>query len=360
MPSIDVVIAIHDATRRLDRALDSVFAGAPAQVRAIVVCHGLDPAEIEHQLVSVLRDRVEVVAFADGVRSPAGPFNAGIGRSGADYVSLMGSDDYLEFGALAAWQRIAATRSCDAVIAEQVHQDGTFIASPLVRPWRSHHLDAVRDRLYYRSAPLGLLRRAYLVENDLRLTEGATSGEDIVMSTMLWSHAHCELARRAPRYVIGADAVSRTSTKPQPFHDLVGVILTVLGEPRLRELPLGQRRSLAIRIARTVLIGGVRARGSEAEWDATQIDAMRRALAFLDDFGPGYSAPLSRAERQILDAATTDPVLAARAGSTADSVVTMVLPRNLLHLCDRESNFRRFAAQVLDRGRAKPAGSASQ
>lgn len=362
MPSIDVVIAIHHPGRPLDRALESVFHAAPPEVGAIVVCHGIDPASIEGMLADVPRARVRVLAFADGIRSPAGPFNAGIDASSADYVSVMGSDDFLQPGALRSWQRIAADRSPDAVIGEQQHQDGAFIASPLVRAGRTHDLDAVRDRLYYRVAPLGLLRRQYLNDHGLRFTEGAATGEDLVMSTLLWSYGRVELARGCPRYVIGADAADRTSYQPRPFRAVVDDVLGFLHEPRVAELPAPLRRSLAIRITRTTLLIAVRERRDPENWDAAQVQAARDVIARLEDFAPGFRAPFSRADRDLLDAVTRDPASAAGAGAARDraSRVRDLFPRNVLRTFDRESTATRYVVYALDRrrGRSTSAGAA--
>lgn len=355
-PSIDVVIAIHDARRPLDRALASVFADALDDVRVIVVCHGIEPSSIDHLLAGLPRDRIRVIAFADGIHSAAGPFNAGIDASEADYVSVMGSDDFLESGALRAWQQIAAARRPDAVIAEQRHQSGEFIASPLVRPWHSTGLDAVRDRLYYRSAPLGLLRTAYLRQHDLRFAEGFPAGEDVVMSVLLWTHGTVDLARRCPRYVVGADAVTRTTSQPRAFSDVVGGMMTILDDPRIDALPARNKRSLAIQMARIAVIGAIGVRGSDGDWDDEQVAAARRVVEYLERFSPGCLASLSRAERDMLDAAARDPRSAAAAAAHRSTAhpLAVALPRNLLHAVDRESNVRRFAVHLIDRGRSRP------
>lgn len=352
-PSVDVVIAIHDPSRPLDRAVESVLLDAPANVRALVVCHGIERSSIERLLTGVPSDRVEVIEFADGVRSAAGPFNAGIRASSADYVSVMGSDDFLDPGALRAWQRIAAERHSDAVIAEQRHQSGKFVNSPPVRPGRARSLDAVRDRLYYRSAPLGLLRRQYLLDHGLHLFEGLSTGEDVVLSTLLWSHGHVDLARGCPRYVIGADAAARVTGEARPLSEVVEIMTTILADPGIQQLPLRNRRSLAVRLSRTTLLSVIRARMSASDWDEEQVASVRDALAALEEFAPGFRRPLALAERAVLEGVTQDPTIAHATVSRRSSAPAWVVPRNLAYLFHRESNVRRYSVLFLDRRRAK-------
>ena len=102
-PDVDVIIAVHDPRRRIDRAVGSVLTSR-AVSRVIVVCPGVDPVEIE-ATARTTDARVEFVRFDDGVRSPAGPFNHGLDLATGRYVMIMGSDDELTPGAVDEWRR---------------------------------------------------------------------------------------------------------------------------------------------------------------------------------------------------------------------------------------------------------------
>ena len=87
-----------------------------------------------------------------------------------------------------------------------------------VRRFHRGDLDPVRDRLAYRTAPLGLLKRETVERLGLRFPEGLPTGEDQAFSARLWFEGRgLRYAAGAPRYVVGADAVTRVSTTPRPL-----------------------------------------------------------------------------------------------------------------------------------------------
>lgn len=90
----------------------------------------------------------------------------------------------------------AAETGADAVLARIESADGTLTRTPPARPRRRHRLDPVRDRLAYRSAPLGLLRRATIERLGLRFPTGLSTGEDLPFTTRLWTAG--PVCRRPP------------------------------------------------------------------------------------------------------------------------------------------------------------------
>src|SRR5690606_29098886 len=125
-----------------------------------VVCHNIDAAEISAAVPVAMRGFVRFLALSVGEPSPAGPFMFGIRAATAEYVSIMGSDDFLEPGALRAWVDLARRLDLTAFIPPERHSSGAKVATPPVRPWHTGLLDPVRDRVAYRTAPLGLIKRA--------------------------------------------------------------------------------------------------------------------------------------------------------------------------------------------------------
>ena len=158
---VEVVIAVHQQSRPVERAVSSVLAHAPVGTRAVVVCHNLAAEIVAARLPPAMADRIDLITLHDGIPSAAGPFNRGLDRSRATFVSLMGSDDYLQPGALEAWVRLAESRGLDAVMARVEHQAGGLVRTPPTR-WgrRSEHLELTLDRLAYRTDPAGCLERA--------------------------------------------------------------------------------------------------------------------------------------------------------------------------------------------------------
>ena len=116
-PLVDVTIAVHSASRPIRRAVASVLDGTEAPVRVIVVAHNIDPAIIRDNLGDLATDdRVLMLDLQDGIRSPAGPMNAGFANSTAPFIALLGSDDEFAPGALDSWLRVQRSTGASTVI----------------------------------------------------------------------------------------------------------------------------------------------------------------------------------------------------------------------------------------------------
>lgn len=208
-PLVDLIIPVHDPRREIGRAVGSVLDGAPSGVRVTVICHGIGVDSVAEQLAGWPLESLRIVEFADGIHAPTGPFNYGLQLATGDYVSVMGSDDFLEPGTMAAWVQHVRTRSPDVLLAALRFQNGAVLRNPLTRPWRRRNLDPVKDRLFYRSAPLGLVRRSVLESLEPRFTVGVPAGGDLAVSSRLWAgDLTIDLASSDACYVIGRDRKS--------------------------------------------------------------------------------------------------------------------------------------------------------
>ncbi|MFC4556068.1 glycosyltransferase family 2 protein [Georgenia faecalis] len=353
-PDIDAVVAVHHIERPFVRCVASMVDGAAGRVRVTLACHELDADAVGAQLPDRLRPHVRLLEVRDGLRSPAGPFNAGLDAAEAPFVAIAGSDDFVEPGALPAWADLASSLGSDAVLARIRRQDGPAVRTPRVRPGRWRDLDLVKDRLAYRTAPLGLLRRATLDELGLRLTAGLPSGEDIAFTAQLWSEARVDLARSAPAYVVGLDAKDRTTAVRRPVEVELRPIEHLLEQPFFRRLAAGQRRALAVKAVRIHVLGAVLARTGPGAWDEAQVAWLRTLAERCVDAAPDVLRPFNRADRALLevvrDASSTPASLAAAAASRggAGRWDALLTPRPQDN-ADRESTLRYYAAEALDR-----------
>lgn len=315
---VDVVIAVHSDQRPIERAVASALAGA-VPVRVTVVCHEVAPAAVEARLEVVRRALVGgphsmwLLCYSDGVASPAGPFNHGLDCAQAPFVSIMGSDDVLEPGAIDSWVRLQRSTGADVVIPRLRH--GTFagagsppapgptVPTPPARPFRRRRLSATRDRLAYRSAPLGLIRRETLEGLGLRMVPQLRVGEDTWFALGLWTGARSiAFDRRGPAYVIGADADDRVTFSPKPVEDELACVHDAVTRPTIARLPRSTRRAVAAKLTRINLFAAVHNRSDGHIWTREDFAGLRAAAAALAAFAPGYEAVLSRAERDLLDA----------------------------------------------------------
>ena len=407
MPDVDVVVAVHDERRAFVRAVRSALAdgdpGTPragrvtgaaraggssrVEVRVSVVAHNLEADVVRARLEaeglggSLADGRVRVLELADGVPSPSGPFTLGLEQAEARYVSIMGSDDHLEPGALTAWFALGEARSSAAVLAPMRLDSGRLVRSPVPRPFAGRFwaapLDPVRDRLAPRSAPLGLLRREMVERLGLRLVPGLRTGEDIPFSARLWfSGERLDLDRRAPAYVIGTDAHERVSTSPRPVPEELAAVRILRAAPWVEALGARERRALAVTMLRVHVLGAVTRRVARGTWvlrgrgeNPTVVPDEREAdvatgpqdvvvgeVRWLGDLArdwvdlaPGALDPLPRADRLVLDAllsgADAQGVLAAGQARAAAGRVATILPARWRHVADREGTLRRFVRE---------------
>ena len=302
------MIATHSRLRQTDRAVRSVLDGSgDVAVRVTVVCHNLPQEEIAASLqASTLADpRVRLLEHRDGVRSPSGPFTAGLDAATAPWVSIMGSDDRLASGALPSWLAVAQRTGAEVVLAE-VRLDGATVPTPptRVRPGRhlrrTGRLDLVHDRLSYRSAPLGLLSRAAIRRTGARLLPGAATGEDIPFTTRLLAGASVALATGTP-YLVGTDASDRTTEVRRPVVDELAGITGLLADPWFGSLPAQQRAAVATKLLRVHVFGMVAHRPDPTWWTAAEREELAGVAAQLVAAAGGAGA-LSLADHDLLGA----------------------------------------------------------
>lgn len=304
-PLVDLVIAIHDPGRPLERGLRTVLNQGLApgsELRITVVCHNIPVESVRARLGAETRAAVRLLELRDGVHSPAGPFNLGLERATGRYFSIMGSDDLLEEGAMKAWFDRAERDSLTAIIAPIRLDDGRIVRTPPHRPLRRRTLDPVKDRLSYRSAPLGLVRRDTLDRLGLRFTDGLVTGEDQALCLALWfSGERIGFGRGAPRYLGGDGAAQRvTLARRRMAEDLRAPALIVDGD-WFTTRSLRERRSIAAKILRVHVFAAAAVR-SAGGWAEGEHEELADFLARLREAAPDFERPFSIADRRLADA----------------------------------------------------------
>ncbi|MET3466761.1 glycosyltransferase [Microbacterium sp. BDGP8] len=299
--TVDIIIAVHDVRRNIRRAVGSVLSDGDPSIRALVVCHNLPAAVVTAELADVIErspGRVRFIQLDDGVPSPSGPFNLGLAVSDADYVGIMGSDDELDPGAVAQWRAVAERHRADAVIAKVVRGDRrAVVRSPAKRVWKTGVLDFAKDRLPYRSAPLGLMRRDAVERLRLRLMDGARSGGDLPFVTRLWALGRVVPAAGVAAYIEHADAPVRVTWDPKPVRQELSAIREVLGSAFVRSLAPGYRDALATKLLRRNLMDTVRIRDGGRGFTRDDVRAFREVVDMIESISPrslGYIALIHR------------------------------------------------------------------
>lgn len=349
-PQIDVVIPVHSATRPVDRAVKSVLDGTTTAVRVSVVAHNIDPSVIEANLGSLLSDdRVRLLPFEDGIRSPAGPMNHGLDQATAPLVAVMGSDDELAPGAIDSWVRLQSETGASTVLARiRIVGRGSDPYPPVRNGRRQRSLDARKDRLAYRSAPLGVVDRERFAE--LRFTEGLPSGEDLAYTATLWfTGAHIAYDMGGPAYLVHDDADDRVTFSSRAVADDFAFLDAIEETPWYPTLGRADRQALAIKVLRVHVFDAVLARVNAPEGLEPHRRDLIAVVDRLERMAPGVLRLLARVDRQVLDElqhAAPDP---ARILHLLDArwnyrTVGALTPRNPFFALHRQAPFRTLFA----------------
>jgi hypothetical protein len=348
-PLAEIVISVHDPSRPIARAVGSIVDSSVAeQNRVTVVCHGLPAAAFAAAIDRFRSADVRWVEFDDGIRSPAGPYNHGLSVAEGDHVGVMGSDDFFDPGALEAMVAHLRADRPDVLVYPLRHQVGTSMPNPLSRRGRTERLDAVKDRLAYRTAPLAFVRRSLIAELGLGFTPGMRTGDDVAFTAQLWnSGARIDFHPADPCYVIGADAETRVTTSPMPIEDELAAFFDLFERDRIVGLPARRRAALVTKTLRIHLLGSLVRRIAEGTCGDRELEvyaALARAGVAL---APTALRPFSRRDRVILDQMTgrnrPDPAAVRRAVEARAEAgrVRRLTTKNPIWTLAREGELRR-------------------
>jgi hypothetical protein len=357
---VDVVVAVHTPDRPVERTVASLMASGlptgPAEakrLRVTVVCHNTAVEPIRARVAPEHRELVRFVHYEDGIKSPAGPFNHGMALATGTWVSIMGSDDSLEPGALARWVEAAGRTGADVLIAPMAHAGGAAIHTPVVRRTRTAGLDPVADRLTYRTAPLGIMRLSLVQSLGLDFPTRYATGEDQSFSARLWfSGASVSYGRGLPRYLVHDDAAVRVTATPRSVADDLAFATDLVKSDWFAGLAPAQRAAIVTKLIRVHVFGHVMLRADAGTWhagDAAGMASVARTLLFA---APAAARPLSVADRALLDAVARSEADPAVMKSLATLRRTFTnprtwLPRDLSQLLHPEAPLRFMSASAL-------------
>lgn len=334
--STQIVIPVHDLTRPVSRAVKSVLDDEYSGV--VVVGHNLDPADLDLPP----DDRIVTVQANGHAGKPGFPFDTGIAAASADWLGIMGSDDWFQPGALKRMRDHLARDRADVVIAPLSYQGGGRSAGPLTP--RQTNLRAAKDRLFYRTAPLGLIRSDILQDPFFAFTERYFSGEDLRASVRLWtSGLSVSFFRGDPGYVVGADAKQRTTLVRRPLADQGAAWLAIWDDPHVSSLAAAERHSLAVKIARVHVLGAMNARSEKADWTDEDFEWLAGLMRRLANEDSRVLAPFRAATARTLSALLAgdqDEALRNQALEDSSGLRDRLLPQNLFNVFERDSNVR--------------------
>lgn len=349
-PQVDVTIAVHSATRPIARAVGSVVDQTKSPVRVNVVAHNIDPELIRSNLGPYAsHPSVRLLPFSDGIPSPAGPMNHGLSLSTAPFVCVIGSDDELSPGALDSWLALQRNSGASMVIAKiRIGTRGPDPYPPVRWGSRRSKLDGDRDRLAYRSAPLGLICRKHF--GDLRFTEGLASGEDLAYSGAIWfSGESIAYDLHGPAYLVHESADDRVTSAPRSVAEDFAFLSAIQSSAWFSRLAPAERTALTVKILRVHFFDAVLARLGSTDGFEAHRDGLRSVARQLSHWSPQAVGLLSRADRAVVDELQSEsPDLARMRRLISERwnyrTPAALLPRNPLLVWHRQAPFRTLFA----------------
>jgi hypothetical protein len=261
----------------------------------------------------------------------------------------MGSDDEFAPGAIDSWLALQRETGASTVLARvRIGSRGIDPYPPVRRGRRRRRLSAHKDRLSYRSAPLGLIDRERFGE--LRFTEGLPSGEDLAYSAALWfTGRNIAYDLTGPEYIINDDAGDRVTFAPRPVPEDFSFLDAIETAPWFGRLGRANRRALAVKILRVHFFDAVLARTKVPEGIAAHRADLIAVLDRIESMAPGVTRLLARVDRQVIDevrSSEPDPqaILHFIDARWNYRTVGAMLPRNPLLTLHRQAPFRTLYA----------------
>ncbi|WRS30237.1 glycosyltransferase family 2 protein [Actinomycetaceae bacterium MB13-C1-2] len=290
----EVVVPVHREDRPIRRAVDSVLACPQAGV--VVVAHGIDPSVLD------LPDdpRVRVVEVSRNVGKPGAAFNEGVREVTAPWLGIMGSDDWFEDGALDLMMTHLKQDGADGVIAP-LRPDHLSANVVLPVTSRQRNLRGAKDRLFHRTAPLGLFRTEILQNPDYSFDEDVVSGEDLKTSTRLWtSGISISYYASDPAYVVGSDASSRVTTIEKPLSEHMAALSDLWESDLINSLSIRERQDLAEKIFQVSVVPLFQDRRSREDWGQGDFEWLCDLVAQMQGKAQGFDQGFTRTWNAIL------------------------------------------------------------
>lgn len=350
---VDVIIACHSETRPIGRAVASVLDGNRDSVRLTVVCHNIEVGKIRKGIEERHLPDLTFLNLMDGIPSPSGPFELGMRSATGEFVSIMGSDDMLQPGAVAAWLAIADESGAESVISRLL-LGGKIVRTPPTRPWYVGIADPVKDRLSYRSAPLGLVSTAARSRTGARLLPNVQVGDDVPYVTQLWFQTKTAVQRSGPGYVIGESATDRVTYRPRPIADEFSFIHTLLNAEWYRKLATHERVAIAAKLLRVHVFGVIINRPGPQWWTSEEQSELARAAERIIDSAPGVLGRLSIADNRVVEAirsraVSAETMIELAHGRRRHGAPLTLIPSNPMMMFAREAPLRFMVASLLTR-----------
>ena len=325
-----VVVPVHRLDRPLRRAVESVLESEDFGV--VIVAHGVAPEQLDYPQ----DPRVDILSVNEGIGHPGVAFNRGFEATSADWVGILGSDDWYEQGALEAMLQHALDDRADGVLAPyKKDPEGANVGIPVT--WRRRRLRAAEDRLFWRASPLGLYKRELMVQERYQFDEEVCAGVDQLNSTLLWTGGHSiSYYPWDPAYVVGGRPGDHVSRVSRSMREHGRIFVKLWNTPEVQALPLKDLRALAHRMLTIHVFSLLSPRSEASMWDPDDFQWLQELALLMEEHAPGMSRRLPLSHRRIYNHLLQGDLQATLAEVNNASYLTNRLPSELGSLLDGE------------------------
>ena len=158
--------------------------------------------------------------------------------------------------------------------------------------------------------------------------------------------------RGLPRYVVGADAVTRVTLIPRPAAVEFMAITELVAEPWFQQRGLRDRRAIVVKTVRVHLFSGAATRTDRDTWTPEDRATTAALVQTFREAAPGFERSLSLADRALLDALargdeSVERLAARLAARRRFGHPTTILPRDLRGLFATDGPLRFLVASRL-------------
>ena len=218
-PQVSVIVPIYNSSKYIAKCCRSLFEQTLDSIQYIFIDDGSDDGSIDivKEILSVFPNRKEQVIFIhyDENRGVGAARNEGLKATKGDYIIHCDSDDWVEPDAYQTLYEKAVSEDADIVTcAYRIdYEDG--IGSKIV-PAYDHRAKNLTFQLGPQtgSLVLKLIRREFIVKNNLQISEVLLWGEDFCLSlkSLLLSNLTVGVNRPFYHYVQHSDSLTHALT----------------------------------------------------------------------------------------------------------------------------------------------------
>lgn len=282
-----IVVPVHSTSRPVRRAVESVL--NEPEFGVVLVAHGVDP----HDLDLPSDSRIHVVEVKEACGRPGFAFNRGFEVATAEWVGVLGSDDWYQPGALSRMLSRALRDDADGVLAPQ-RREGEQQNTGIPATVRRKNLEPTRDRLFWRSSPLGIFKRGLLGVGEFGFDEQVGAGVDQLNGALLWAGGHrISYYPDDPPYIVGGSPGDHASELDGRLANHASGWEVLWHDSRIQSLSLPTRRALANRMLTVNVFSVVLPRASSGTLDQADLEWVSRLLQTMSEVAPGMERSLS-------------------------------------------------------------------